>query len=114
LKAANVTSLFKKGGRQKAGNYRLVILTSVVGKMLESIITEEIVRHLDSNCPIGKTQHGFMKGKSCLANLLEFFEDIMSAVDNGELVDVVYQDFQKTLDKVLHHKIKVQVLRIMY
>ena len=54
-KTPNVTPLFKKGGRQKAGNYRLVSLTSVVGKMLESIITEEIVRHLDRNCPIGKT-----------------------------------------------------------
>ena len=57
-KTANVTPLFKKGGRQKAGNYRPVSLTSVVGKMLESIIKEEIARHLDINCPIGKMQHG--------------------------------------------------------
>ena len=42
----NVTPLFKKGGRQKAGNYRPVSLTSVVGKMLESIIKEEIAGHL--------------------------------------------------------------------
>ena len=63
-KTANVTPLFQKRGRQKTGNYRLVSLTSVVGKMLESIIKEEIARHLDINCPIGKTQHGFMKGRS--------------------------------------------------
>ena len=58
-KTANVTPLFKKGGRQKAG--KLVSLTSVVGKMLESIIKEEIARHLDINCPIGTTQHGLMR-----------------------------------------------------
>ena len=29
-KAANVTPLFKKGGRQKAGNYKLISLTSIV------------------------------------------------------------------------------------
>ena len=110
-KTANVMPLFKKGGRQKVGNYRPVSFTSVVGKMLESIIKEEIARHLDINCPNGKTQHGFMKGRSCLTNLVEFFENITCAVDNGDSVDVVYLDFQKAFDKVPHqrllHKIKV-------
>ena len=36
-----------------------------------------------------------MKGKSCLTNLLEFFEDVTSRMDKGEPVDVVYLDFQK-------------------
>ena len=81
-KTANVTPLFKKGGRQKAGNYRPGSLTFVVGKMLESIIKEEIVNHLDINCPFGKMQHGFMKGRSCLTNLVEFFEDIQWTMGN--------------------------------
>ena len=106
-----MTPLFRKGGRQKAGNYRPVSLTSVIGKMLQSIIKEEIARHLDINCPIGKTQHGFMKGRPCLTNLVEFFEDVTSSVDNGKPVDVVYLDFQKAFDKVPHqrllHKIKM-------
>ena len=55
------------------GNYRPVGLTSVVGKMLESIVKEEIAGHLEKNGSIKQTQHGFMKGKSCLTNLLEFF-----------------------------------------
>ena len=41
-KVANVTPLFKKGGRQQMGNYRLASLTSVIGKILESIIKDEI------------------------------------------------------------------------
>ena len=52
-----------------------------------------------------------MKGRSCLTNLLEFFEDITSIVGNREPVDVVYLDFQKAFDKVLYqrllHKIEV-------
>ena len=67
-KTVNATPLLKKGGTQKAGNYRPVSLTSVAGKMLESIIKEEIARYLDINCPIGKMQQGFMKGRSCLTN----------------------------------------------
>ena len=52
-----------------------------------------------------------MKGRSCLTNLVEFFENITCAVDNGEPVDMVYLDFQTAFDKVPHqrllHKIKV-------
>ena len=98
-KTANVTPLFKKGGRRKTGNYRPVSLASVVGKMLEFIIQEERARHLDINCPIGKLQHGFMKGTSCLTDLVEFFENITCGVDNGEPVDVVDLDFQKELTR---------------
>eukprot|EP00061_Rhincodon_typus_P016874 g45314.t1 len=47
------------------------------------------------SCPIGNTQHRFMKGRSCLTKLVEFFEDITCMVDNGEPLDVVYLDFQK-------------------
>ena len=103
-KMANVTPLFKKGARQKAGNYRPVSLTSVVGKMLESVIKEEITRHLEGNGLIEQTQHGFIKGKSCLTNLLEFYEDVSRAVDRGEPVDVVFLDFQKEFDKVPHKR----------
>ncbi len=39
-KAANVTPIFKKGKRNTPGNYRPVSLTSVVGKMLESIMRQ--------------------------------------------------------------------------
>ena len=52
-----------------------------------------------------------MKERSSLTNLVEFFENITCAGDNGEPVDVVYLDLQKAFDKVPHqrllHKIKV-------
>ena len=70
--------------------------------MLESIIKEEIPRQLDINCPIGKMQHGFMKGRSCLTILVEFFENITCA---GESVDVVYLDFQNAFEKVPHQRL---------
>uniref|UniRef100_A0A4W3H124 Reverse transcriptase domain-containing protein n=1 Tax=Callorhinchus milii TaxID=7868 RepID=A0A4W3H124_CALMI len=42
-KIANITPLFKKGGREKIGNYRPASLTSAVGKILESLIRDIIV-----------------------------------------------------------------------
>eukprot|EP00061_Rhincodon_typus_P003137 g19381.t1 len=46
-KIANMTPLFKKGVRQKTENYRPISLTSVVGKILESIVKDEISEYLE-------------------------------------------------------------------
>ena len=51
------------------------------------------------------SQHGFVKGRSCLTNLLEFFEEVTRKLDKGESVDVIYLDFQKAFDKALHRRL---------
>ena len=54
---------------------------------------------------INTSQHGFLKAKSCLTNLLCFFEEITKWVDDGSPVDVIYLDFQKAFDKVPHQRL---------
>eukprot|EP00061_Rhincodon_typus_P017434 g46127.t1 len=46
-KIANMTSLFKKGVRQKTENYRPISPALVVGKILESIVKDEISEYLE-------------------------------------------------------------------
>ena len=50
-------------------------------------------------------QHGFLKARSCLTNLLCFFEEITKWVDEGSPVDIIYLDFQKAFDKVPHQRL---------
>ena len=54
---------------------------------------------------INPSQHGFLKTKSCLTNLLCFLEEITKWVDDGSPVDVIYLDFQKAFDKVPHQRL---------
>ena len=54
---------------------------------------------------INTSQHGFLKARSCLTNLLCFFEEITKWVDDGSPVDVIYLDFQKAFDKVPHQRL---------
>ena len=113
-KAANVTPIFKKGDRNTPGNYRPISLTSVVGKMLESIIRDKIVSHLERHSLIRDSQHGFRNKRSCLSNLLTFYNDLFAAHDINRALDIVFLDFQKAFDKVPHDKLmfKVKQLRI--
>ena len=104
-KEANIIPLLKKGSRNKSVKYRPVILTSVICKLLESIIRDHIMDFLIKHKLINPSQHGFLKSKSCLTNLLCFFEEMTKWVDEGSPVDIIYLDFRKAFDKVPHQRL---------
>ena len=83
FREANVSPLFKKGSRQVAGNYRPVSLTSVVGKLMESVIKDEVVTHLENNNILIPEQHGFRRGHSCITNLLSYMNTVTEMIDAG-------------------------------
>ena len=71
-KEANIIPLFKKGSRNKSVNYRPVSLTSVICKVLETI-RDRMMGFLIKHKLINTSQHGILKARSCLTNLLWFF-----------------------------------------
>ena len=108
-KEANITLLFKKGSRKNPENYRPVSLTSVVCKILETLIRDHMVEFLVKHNLINTSQHEFLKARSCLTKLLRFFEEITKWVDDGSPVDVIYLDFQKAFDKVPHQRLLLKL-----
>jgi len=97
---ANVTPIYKKGTKADPGNYRPVSLTSVCCKLMEGVIRDELMAHLEANNLIAKSQHGFLRGRSCTTNLLEALEFATREADAGRPVDMIYLDFAKAFDKV--------------
>ncbi|KAK4815696.1 hypothetical protein QYF61_006679 [Mycteria americana] len=92
----------EKGWKEDPGNYRPVSLTSVPGKLMEQIILSAITQHVEDNQGIKPSQHGFRKGRSCLTNLISFYDKVTRLVDEGKAVDVVYLDVSKAFDTVSH------------
>ena len=73
------------------------------------MIRNEIVQHMTDNNLFTNCQHGFVSGKSCTTQLLEYMEDKTEALDKGYGVDIIYLDFQKAFDKVPHKRLLKQL-----
>ena len=63
-------------------------------KLMEQLILSTIIQHMRDNQMIRPSQHGFMKGRSCLTNLISFYDRATCLLDEGKAVDVVYLDFK--------------------
>ncbi len=101
-KEAHISALHKKGSKSLCNNYRPVSLTSIVCKLLESIIRDAILPFLELNSKISVHQYGFRKGYSCATQLLEVMEDFTSYYDMSLDFDCIYLDFAKAFDRVSH------------
>lgn len=64
-RTAHVCPMYKKGKKFEAINYRPVSLTCIACKLMEHVVTSNIMAHADRNNILNPLQHGFRKGLSC-------------------------------------------------
>ena len=105
---ANVVPVFKKGSKASVENYRPISLTCLCMKIFEKIVREEIMKRCGH--PINRAQHGFLPGKSCTTQMINFMDSLAGSINAAGRSDVIYFDFAKAFDSVNHdvllHKLK--------
>ena len=109
---ANI-SLFKKGEKYDATNYRPVSLTCICCKTLEHIFVSNINKHLALDSILADCQHGFGSQRSCetqfgpvCARLHDIISNLDWAVNRGQKqTDLINMDFAKAFDKVPHRRL---------
>jgi len=98
-KKAYVTPFFKKGKIRIKGTS----FTSIPREVMEQLILDIISKQVEEKKVIRSSQHGFAKGKSCLTNLITFYDGMTGQADEGRAVDVVYLNFSKAFNTVSHN-----------
>ena len=107
-KDGHVSPIFRKGDKGSAKNYRPVSLTAVACKLMEKFARDAIMNHLEDNNLLYKYQDGFVKGRSCVSQLLVCIDTWTRMLDEGVWggnLDIKYLDFQKAFDTVPHQRL---------
>lgn len=109
-KIHQITPVFKKGDRTSPTNYRPISLLCTISKILESIVYNKVASFLRPL--ISKQQFGFLKNRSCLAQLLLSFAQVNEAADKRCSCCAVYLDFSKAFDSVPHGELLFKLWKI--
>lgn len=80
-------------------------LTCILCECLEKLIRPHICRHITEYGWLHTAPRGFLKGSSCLPNLLSFLGEVTAKLYEGKVVEVCYLAFWKALDSVKHRSL---------
>ena len=108
-KVAHITAIYKKGDSSNPENYRPISLTSVICKMLETLVKTTVMQHLVREELLSTRQYGFIKGRSTTTQLLSYLEEVIDVISAGGVVDTIYFDFAKAFDSVPHQRLLMKL-----
>jgi hypothetical protein len=97
---ARVVPIHKQGSIHQSSNFRPISLTSSPGKTMESVVAKELLEYAKTNDLFYASQFGFLPGRSCMTQLLEFVTWITTVINDADCADVVYLDLKKAFDRV--------------
>ena len=95
-----VTPVFKKGNASLLTNYRPISLLSVVSKVQERVVFEQLSKHIDPHIPTH--QSGFRRQDGTELQLSRLVHEISEARDAGKTVMSCFFDLSKAFDRVWH------------
>ena len=97
-----IAPVYKTGDEEEVGNYRPIALLPILSKILEKVISIQLMDHLESNNLLSNTQHGFRTKLSTETALIRVTDAIYENIDNNLITLVILCDLSKAFDSVCH------------
>ena len=94
----NITIPFKKGDRSQCGNYRVISLLSVVGKVFADILLQRLKRIADKVYP--QSQSGYRENRSTIDGIFTLRQLMEKTKEQRQNLYIVFVDFTKAFDTV--------------
>lgn len=104
-KIARVVPIRKEGQSSCFDNLRPISILSVLSKVVEHILKDQMIEFLDQESLIHSSQSGFRKGYNTTSLLLSMTDSIRQFLDSRKNVVLLSIDFSKAFDRVVHSKL---------
>jgi hypothetical protein len=111
-KCAIVTPIHKGSTASRPANYRPTSLTSVFCKLIERVVSKQLISYLRQHDLILRHQHGFISKRSTPTNLLECVSDWSLAIKNRQSITAAYIDYSKAFDTVSCNKLLIKLIHM--
>ena len=102
---AKVVLLHKKGSTTSPANYKPISLVSCISKVMERVVIDQVQIFLQDKNLITNAQYSFQSGSSTDTQLIECHTEWVTRQNNGEAAGVIYLDYAKAFDSVIHSKL---------
>ena len=94
------------------GSYRPIALTSCVCKLMERMVNERLVYHVESRGLVVRHQSGFRKGRGCLDMAVCLENEVRKAQVNREVVAAVFFDIEKAYDMMWREGLLIKLHKL--
>ena len=101
-KHALIKAIHKKGEVNDPSNHRPISLLPVTSKILEKIVTRQLLEYLENENLINDCQYAYRRKTSTEDALLKISELVYKAIDENSLSLLVLLDLSKAFDSVNH------------
>ena len=102
MKIARVVPLFKTGEISMFTNYRPVSVLPAFSKILERIVYNHLINFLNKFNILSSNQYGFRKNHSTAYALIQLYDKLSDAFDQGKVTLGLFIDLSKAFDTVNH------------
>ena len=96
-KSARVTPIFKADSKVDPANYRPISVLSVIAKLFEKTIFNQVYSYLNDNKLLSKYQSGFRPMHSTLTALIDITDNWYLNIDDGLTNAILFIDLKRFL-----------------
>ena len=101
-KNAKVVPVFKAGCKSNVENYRPISVLSIVSKIIERAVHDQMYSYLSLNHFLNPSQSGFRSQYSTATTVIDVEDFILKNMDEGKVTGAIFLDLKKAFDTVNH------------
>ena len=102
IPAETITPIPKGGDSHDPGNWRPIIILSLLSKIMERALHFQLINYFEENGYLHRNQHGFRKNCSTATAVFKLSRDLHSAYDLGYSTSCIFVDYKIAFETLSH------------